>query len=586
MTAYFTSHVENKKRIVRIQKELETGRKQRGVEFPSASEQPNLLIIRLNLSPQVKSANNKPDSDLVRNGLMRLCGLFERIYKGDKLIDELGKDGQLRRKDLVKEYKFSATIGFGIGFFEMLNISKENRPKHIREMPDHNGLGDPTPYSLAQTDLIIQIASKVDHINGWVLENIVQSPNLDEEANLRDLRDCPDGLELNPTQRCCPDGQIVQKGEKCTPDIISAIEGWATVVDVHGGFQRLDGRNLMGFNDGVSNPKPRSGAPFDDVVWTTREDEGDNLRDGTYMVYQKIEHDLHQWRQLSLEQQERWVGRKKNTGLLLGTLGEEEDRKLGQNLQSANYRIREQAAKKLKLWLDKQRNPSTRFYDDNKFKNAVPAWSHVRKANPREELIDKSKGDVNGRIGRHLIFRRGYLFVEDDENSDFRSGLQFVCFQKNIENGFEFIKKNWSNSKNFPVPISGPFLKRTFTEHELIERHKHGRLTGNELIGIKNDMSKRKLLGLVANDDFNQALRQAGFNPTGYPGQPIRDQVGNQIITNTQNTGREGLAGPSELGVSPSGQFLAIVPMGGGYYFVPPIPNKRMKDIGQQFFDK
>jgi deferrochelatase/peroxidase EfeB len=41
-------------------------------------------------------------------------------------------------------------------------------------------------------------------------------------------------------------------GQKCTPDIISPLG--------HAGFQRLDGRNLMGFNDGVSDPAPGNGA--------------------------------------------------------------------------------------------------------------------------------------------------------------------------------------------------------------------------------------------------------------------------------------------------------------------------------------
>jgi hypothetical protein len=54
---------------------------------------------------------------------------------------------------------------------------------------------------------------------------------------------------------------------------------------------------------------------------------------------------------------------------------------------------------------------------------------------------------------------------------------------------------------------------------------------------------------------------------------------------NTQNTGREGLSGPSELGVVPTGDLIATMPFGGGYYFVPPIPNRRISDIGQQFFD-
>lgn len=51
-------------------------------------------------------------------------------------------------------------------------------------------------------------------------------------------------------------------------DIVTAIAGWATVTDIHVGFQRLDGRNLLGFNDGVSNPRPGSGDKFDSVVWT------------------------------------------------------------------------------------------------------------------------------------------------------------------------------------------------------------------------------------------------------------------------------------------------------------------------------
>jgi Dyp-type peroxidase family len=585
LAAYVVGQTDREKRLLRVKKIIEEGRKQAGVEFPLPGEQPHILIIRINLSRQVNLVHDKPDADIVRNGLRRLCGLFGRINKGEKTIDELGDDGKLLRRHLVKDYNFSATVGFGLGFFDRLTISGDKRPKHLREMPDNTGLGDPSSYSLAQTDLIIQIASKESHINKWVLENTLQAQQENEGTEKDAKKDCPEGVDLKPNQRCCPDGQIVEKGEKCTADITTALGGWATIVDVNVGFQRLDGRNLMGFNDGVSNPMPGSGAPFDHVVWTTKEDEGNNLKDGTYMVFQKIEHDLDQWRQLPLAKQEDWVGRKKITGLLIGTLSDEQDKILGQNLQSPNQRIREEAQKKLKELIKPQRDPLKRFYDDDKFKNAVSSWSHIRKANPREELIDKYKGDKNGRIGRHYIFRRGFLYSEYDENYNVRSGLQFICFQRKIDDGFEFIKKNWLNNKNFPVPISSPTLQRTFTEQELIERHKHGRLTGDELVRIKNDLSKRKLLGLEADKDFNQALRDAGFDSTGYQSQRIKDQItGNPTITNTQNTGREGLAGPSELGVNPTGQFLAIIPMGGGYYFVPPIPNKSVKDIGQQFF--
>jgi Dyp-type peroxidase family len=574
---------ERRKRLVKLTEER---RKQPGVEFPDPGEQPHILVIRADLNRQVGLGSAEPDSDIVRRGLRRLCGLFERINKGEKTIDELGDDGKLVRRNLFKYYMFRATIGFGSGFFDRLNVAMDKRPKKLRVMPGHTELGDPTPYNLVQTDLIIQIGSSNDFINRYVLENALQAAQQQNESSRRDgIADCPQGVVLKPNQRCCADGEIVDKGQKCTPDITSALEGWATIVDVNAGFQRLDGRNLMGFNDGVSNPMPGSLA-FDNIVWTTKQDEGENLKDGTYMVFQKIEHDLDQWLQLSLAQQEDWVGRKKITGLLKGTLTDEEDKILGQNLNSPNDRVREEAQKKLKELIKQQRDPSERFYDNIKFKNAVPAWSHIRKANPREELIDKYKGDKNGRIAKHQIFRRGFLFVENDQNNDVRSGLLFICFQRNIDEGFEFIKKNWLNNKNFPVPFSGPNLKRTFTPHELSSRHKHGCLTSEELFQIKNDLGKRRLLGLEADKDFNQALLDAGFDVSRYLVQPINDRItGVPIVTDSQNTGREGLAGPSEMGSIPSGQFLAIVPIGGGYYYVPPIPNHSVKDIGQQFFD-
>jgi hypothetical protein len=75
--------------------------------------------------------------------------------------------------------------------------------------------------------------------------------------------------------------------------------------------------------------------------------------------------------------------------LLKGTLSEEEDKILGQKLNSPDNGVREEAQKRLKELMKQQRNPSERFYDDVKFKDGVPAWSHIRKANPREELIDK-----------------------------------------------------------------------------------------------------------------------------------------------------------------------------------------------------
>ena len=610
MKSSFPFQGEQNSREARRNELRQQNRLQPGFAFPSPTGQEHLLIIRLNVSGSIFTKDVNEAKMIVHKGLKRLCKLFDWISSGKKRIDELDEHGMIVSQKLVDRFNFSATIGFGASFFEQLGIPMNKRPKKLREMPDHEQLGDVAPYSLGQTDLIIQLGSTKDFVNRWVLENSLQ-PNDDEAIQkllkkqregtlnnetekmlLKELLEdtTPEGVTLKDGERCCADGQVLPSAEEeCTPDIVSAIEGWATITDVHAGFQRVDGRNLMGFNDGVSNPKPGDGI-FEKVVLTTKDDEGsEDLADGTYMVFQKIEHDLDQWRGLSFYEQQEWVGRSKGTGLLLGTLDEEEDERLALNLRSNNEDVSKEAAFDIKQLLKVQMNPEIRFFDENentievqgkhkkykidpkKIRREVPAWSHVRKANPRRE-------DGAPPI---IIFRRGYLFVETGLNNKIRSGLLFVCFQKDIENGFEYIKKNFFNNKNFPVPAL-----RDFTEDELKERHKGGRFSVTELKHLT--ANERKALGLDHDEAFNNALEEAGVVKSdidkNFTSKDI-DKKDLSLVSDTQNTGREGLAGPSEHGVIPTGEFLAIVPYGGGYYFVPPIPNKSIKDIGQQFFE-
>ncbi len=512
-------------------------RKQAGIGFPSAGIQTHLLIIRLdlarNLAPKPPVFAPPDGKKVVQDGLKRLCGLFARIDRGDKKIEVLSDKGKLERQPL-SHFNFSATVGFGTGFFDLLGIAPDKRPAKLREMPDHDGLGDTTPYCIGQSDMIIQLGASEDFINRWVLENALQP--ITDSSN--------------------PDD---------TSDIVSAIGGWATITDMHAGFQRVDGRNLQGFNDGVSNPR-RLSPLFDDVVWTTPQDEPNpNNVDGTYMVFQKIVHDLDQWRALDVDEQQEWVGRSKGTGLLLGSMPEDEDAQLAKDLQSSNDAVRQAALEKWTPLFKAQANPETRFFDHkgatkaeklngdpvfSEVPNKCPAWAHVRKANPRQEddLIEKK-----------IIFRRGYPFMEFGLDGKTRSGLLFVCFQRDITAKFEFIKRNWFGFGKFPVPIVRPF-----TDRENDNRHSHGRFTADELNELT--ANERKLVGLSDPDAFADALKTAAEEET-------------------QQTGGEGLAGPSEHGVTPTGEFLAIVPLGGGYYFVPPIPNKDIAAIGQPFFD-
>jgi Dyp-type peroxidase family len=512
-------------------------RNQPGVTFPSARKQEYLLIIRINLEPSAAQ-----DIARVQTGLKRLCNLFDRIDKGSVKIDELLDNGTIEPTPLSR-FNFSPTIGFGIGFFEKLKVKREKIPKNLYEMPNHIGLHDPIPYKLLQTDMIIQLGSSKDFVNRWVFENDIYPIAAEDKKHYQQNKD---GNFFNPQS------QNYKKTDMSSiHDIVSAIKDWGIVTDVHSGFQRIDGRNLMGFNDGISNVKRLQ----NDVVWTTKEDEDDNLKDGTYMVFNKIEHDLERWQSLSDREKERWVGRSKGTGLLLGTLPKSEDDKLASDLRSEDPLVRNTALAKLRKLLDEQNDPEERVFDNNNphFKNIqveCPVWSHVRKANPRGQ----------GGVENIKIFRRGYLFMENAPDGKVISGLLFICFQKNIDKGFEYIKKKFLNNKDFPVPEK----RKSFTREELTERHRHGRFSEDELRRLGS--VGKSVLGLDSKEAYAQAIEESRN----------RD---------SQNTGMEGLCGPSKLGINPSGEFLATVTLGGGYYFIPAIPNKNLTELAQQFFD-
>jgi len=495
-------------------------RRQPGISFPSASSQEHIFIIRFDISDRLSGGDNV-DKETIRAGLKTLCTLFDRIASGDKKIDELTDDGDFKSRPLTG-FNFTSTIGFGLSFFKKLKIPKSNWPNHLKEMPTYSEISDAVPYSLFQTDFIIQLGAEEDYVNRWVFQNQVGIERNDEfKGYASNSRLAWNALEAS---RHIPS------------DIYTTIRDWATIVDVNSGFQRIDGKNLLGFNDGISNPFRLS----NNIVWTTSKDENKKLTDGTYMVFQKIEHDLEKWKNMDEERQELWVGRSKHTGLLLGTLSRDQDRKLGLDMHSTNESIRQSAVKKWKSLYNKQKDPEEKFFDVRKpqyrrIQLECPVWSHVRKANPRE-----ADGEA-----KRLIFRRGYLYNEDNVKGKSKSGLLFICFQKNINNGFEYIKKNFLNNKNFPIP-----QRRDFYTSELQKRRQQGRILINGLKRDRNDI-----------------------------------HVGLPVDPDTENTGKDGLSGPSELGIYPQGEFPITVTLGGGYYFKPPIPNRKISDISEQFFD-
>ncbi|MEV6671164.1 iron uptake transporter deferrochelatase/peroxidase subunit [Streptomyces sp. NPDC051162] len=74
----------------------------------------------------------------------------------------------------------------------------------------------------------------------------------------------------------------------------------------------MTGRNLMGQIDGTNNPKP-SDSDFDTRIFVP-DDSGDWMAGGSYAVVRRIRMLLDSWDHLSLERQEKVIGRRKSDG--------------------------------------------------------------------------------------------------------------------------------------------------------------------------------------------------------------------------------------------------------------------------------
>jgi porphyrinogen peroxidase len=88
--------------------------------------------------------------------------------------------------------------------------------------------------------------------------------------------------------------------------IMERIGGAVCAVDETHGFRYFDERDLLGFVDGTENPR---GAAALNAALVGGEDP--HFAGGSYVIIQKYLHDMSRWNALSIEEQERIIGRKK-----------------------------------------------------------------------------------------------------------------------------------------------------------------------------------------------------------------------------------------------------------------------------------